>query len=182
VWEWASTYGGEDPDIVLASAGDIPTLEAVAAAWLLRTHVPDLRVRFVNVVDLMKMLPADDHPHGMDAVAFEDLFTPDTQVVFGFHGYARAMHQLVHGQPGAERFHVRGYREEGTTTTPFDMVVLNNVSRYHLCKLALRWARRQPDGADALTAECDRMLALHELYIREHLEDMPEVANWTWTS
>jgi xylulose-5-phosphate/fructose-6-phosphate phosphoketolase len=182
VWKWASTDDGDDPDVVLASAGDVVTLEAVAAAWLLHRHVPDLRVRFVNVVDLMKMLPADDHPHGMDAVAFADLFTPDTHVVFGFHGYARAMHQLVHGQPGAERFHVRGYREEGTTTTPFDMVVRNNVSRYHLCKLALRWARRQTTGTDALIDECDRMLAMHELYIREHLEDMPEVANWTWTS
>jgi xylulose-5-phosphate/fructose-6-phosphate phosphoketolase len=181
VWTWASTFDGDDPDVVLAAAGDAPTLEAVAAAWLLRQHVPDLRVRFVNVVDLMKMLPADQHPHGMDAVAFADLFTEDRHVVFGFHGYARALHQLVHGQPHANRFHVRGFSEEGTTTTPFDMVVRNRVSRYHLCKEALHRARRRLDGADELEAECDRMLSTHELYIREHLEDMPEITNWTWT-
>ena len=117
----------------------------------------------------------------MDASAFADLFTDDRHVVFGFHGYARAMHQLVHGQPHGDRFHVRGFSEEGTTTTPFDMVVRNRVSRYHLCKEALRRARRRPEGADALDDHCDRMLSLHELYIREHLEDLPEVANWTWT-
>ena len=167
--------------MVLACAGDTPTLEAVAAAWLLRRHVPGLRVRFVNVVDLMKMLPANDHPHGMDALAFDDLFTPDRHVVFAFHGYARALHELLHGQPDADRFHVRGYEEEGTTTTPFDMVVRNRVSRYHLCKEAIRRSHVRPAGSDELVVHCDEMLARHGLYVREHLEDLPEIRDWTWT-
>src|SRR5262249_46937196 len=137
VWEWASN-GADDPDVVLACAGDIVTMETVAAAWLLRQRLPDLKVRVVNVVDLMRLFPASDHPHGMDELEFDDLFTPDRDVVFAFHGYARALHELFHGHSNPARFHVRGYREEGTTTTPFDMVVLNNVSRYHLCKQAIR--------------------------------------------
>jgi xylulose-5-phosphate/fructose-6-phosphate phosphoketolase len=180
-WEWASN-GGDDPDVVLACAGDVVTMEAVAAAWLLREHVPDLRVRFVNVVDLLRLLPANDHPHGMDDLEFNDLFTPDCHVVFAFHGYARAVHELLHGRQDADRFHVRGYREEGTTTTPFDMVVLNNVSRYHLCTQAVRRARRRPDGADDLVRHCDEMLARHRTYIGEHMEDMPEVLDWVWTA
>jgi len=180
VWEWAST-GGDDPDVVIGCAGDIPTMEAVAAAWLLRRWVPDLRVRLVNVVDLMRLFPANDHPHGMDALEFNDLFTRDVDVVFAFHGYARALHELIHGHAAPERFHVRGYREEGTTTTPFDMVVLNRVSRYHLCREALRRARRRPDGADALLKHCEEMLAKHEVYVHEHFEDLPEVRDWVWT-
>jgi xylulose-5-phosphate/fructose-6-phosphate phosphoketolase len=180
VWEWAS-HESDDPDIVLACAGDIPTMETVAAAWLLRQRVPDLRVRVVNVVDLMRLFPANDHPHGMDALEFNDLFTPDRHVVFAFHGYARAVHELVHGHRDTDRFHVRGFREEGTTTTPFDMVVLNQVSRYHLCKQAIRRARRRPDGADELVVHCDEMLAKHRFHVREHFEDLPEVRDWTWT-
>ena len=180
VWEWAS-QGSDDPDVVLACAGDIPTMETVAAAWLLRGHVPDLRVRVVNVVDLMRLFPANDHPHGMDALEFNDLFTPDRDVVFAFHGYARALHELVHGHRDTDRFHVRGFREEGTTTTPFDMVVLNKVSRYHLCKQAIRRARRRPDGADQLVLHCDEMLAKHRFHVDEHYEDLPEIRDWTWT-
>jgi xylulose-5-phosphate/fructose-6-phosphate phosphoketolase len=180
IWEWASNEP-DDPDIVLACAGDIPTMEAVAAAWLLRQRLPELRVRVVNVVDLMRLFPSEHHPHGMDALAFNDLFTRDRHVVFAFHGYARALHELVHGHTDADRFHVRGYREEGTTTTPFDMVVLNNVSRYHLCKLAISRARRQPKGSDELTLYCDEMLARHELYVHEMFEDLPEIRDWVWT-
>jgi xylulose-5-phosphate/fructose-6-phosphate phosphoketolase len=181
VWEWASTYGGEDPDVVLACAGDIPTQETVAAAWLLRQHLPELRVRVVNVVDLMRLFPADRHPHGMDGLEFNDYFTSDRDVVFAFHGYARAIHELLHGHTEPERFHVRGFLEQGTTTTPFDMVVLNNMSRYHLAKLAVRRARRRPDRAEQFEHLCDQKLAEHELYVREHLEDMPEVRDWVWT-
>ncbi len=185
-WEWASTHGGEDPDIVLACAGDIVTQETIAAAELLRDHVPDLRVRVVNVVDLMSLLPAQDHPHGMDLLEFNDLFTADRHVIFAFHGYARGVHQLIHGQGDTDRFHVRGYREEGTTTTPFDMVVVNGVSRFHLVQQALRRARRQPDGRPAEGSEhlldlCADKLDEHERHVREHLEDLPEIANWTWT-
>ena len=180
VWEWAST-GADDPDVVLACAGDIVTMETVAAACLLRSMLPELRVRVVNVVDLMRLLPAADHPHGMDALEFNDLFTPDRHVVFAFHGYARAVHALIHGQSDADRFHVRGYMEEGTTTTPFDMVVLNNVSRYHLAKQAIRRARRRPAGADDVVRHCDEMLAKHRVYVSEHFEDLPEVRDWTWS-
>ena len=165
---------------MLACAGDVVTMEAVAAASLLREHCPDMKVRFVNVVDLMTLLPANDHPHGMDQLAFDELFTPDRHVVFAFHGYPREVHFLVHGQGDTERFHVRGYEEEGTTTTPFDMVVLNRVSRYHLCLEALRRSHRRVPGAEALADHCRTMLARHQIYIREHLEDMPEVRDWTW--
>jgi xylulose-5-phosphate/fructose-6-phosphate phosphoketolase len=180
IWEWASNEG-DDPDVVLACAGDIPTMETVAAAWLLRRHVPDLRVRVVNIVDLMRLFPAAAHPHGMDALEFDEMFTPDRDVVFAFHGYARAVHQLIHGHTDTDRFHVRGYLEEGTTTTPFDMVVLNRMSRYHLCLEALRRARRRPAGADELVHHCDEVLARHRLHVGQHFEDLPEVRDWVWT-
>ena len=145
VWDWASTAAaGETPDIVIACAGDVPTQEALAAAELLHEHVPDLRFRFVNVVDLMALLPEADHPHGYTDSQFDDLFTADRHVVFAFHGYPRAVHQLVHGRSNPGRFHVRGFSEQGTTTTPFDMVVLNRMSRFHLAKEVLRRADGPP--------------------------------------
>jgi xylulose-5-phosphate/fructose-6-phosphate phosphoketolase len=179
VWSWAGTDAGRAPDVVLACAGDVPTLETVAAAWWLRRHAPELKVRVVNVVDLMTLFLPDVHPHGMSQDGFVELFTEDAEVVLAFHGYQRAIHQIVHGRPHAGRFHVRGYNEEGTTTTPFDMVVRNGMSRYHLCMEALRRAR--PPRADALTALCEAALARHAQYIREYLEDLPEVRDWTWT-
>ncbi len=165
--------------MVLAAAGDIPTLEIVAAAELLGEGVPDLGVRVVNVVDLMTLFPPDVHPHGLDEARFEQLFGTDLEVVFAFHGYARALHQVVHGRPHPGRFHVRGFSEQGTTTTPFDMVVLNGMSRYHLALEALRRAPRRPAGTAELEAHCHAMLARHQAYVREHLEDMPEVRDWT---
>jgi len=181
IWKWASSAGDGEPDVVLAAAGDVPTLETVAAAWLVRRHVPELRVRVANVVDLMSLFPPDVHPHGMPDERFVAVFTEAKPVVFAFHGYQRAIHQIVHGRPKTERFHVRGYCEEGTTTTPFDMVVMNGMSRYHLCKEALRRSARRPPGADRLLALCDEMLERHARYIREAFEDMPEVRDWTWT-
>jgi xylulose-5-phosphate/fructose-6-phosphate phosphoketolase len=135
----------------------------------------------VNVVDLMALLPPDVHPHGFTEEHFRRLFTDDTDVVFAFHGYPRAVHQLLHGRPSAGRFHVRGFDEQGTTTTPFDMVVLNRMSRYHLALDALRHARRVPQGGEELAAHCRQMLDRHHAYIREHFEDMPEVRNWRWS-
>jgi xylulose-5-phosphate/fructose-6-phosphate phosphoketolase len=129
----------------------------------------------------MRLFPAAEHPHGMDALEFNDVFTPDRHVVFAFHGYARAVHEIVHGQTDTDRFHVFGYREEGTTTTPFDMVVLNEVSRYHLCQQAVRRARRKVNGSDDLVRYCDEMLAQHRLYVEKNLDDMPEVRDWTWS-
>jgi xylulose-5-phosphate/fructose-6-phosphate phosphoketolase len=181
VWRWASSEAGGEPDVVLAAAGDIATMEVVAAAWLLRRHVPALRVRVVNVVDLMTLFPPTVHPHGMDETSFADLFGRDIHVVFAFHGYQRAIHELIHGRPFPERFHVRGFNEEGTTTTPFDMVVRNGMSRYHLCLEALRRAPRTPAGARELQELCAEMLSRHEVYTRQQLEDMPEVRDWAWT-
>ena len=181
IWEWASSCPeGERPDVVLACAGDVPTQEALAAAELLRDHVPDLRVRFVNVVDLMALLPENDHPHGFPDRQFDALFTNDRDVVFAFHGYPRAVHQVIHGRSDPGRFHVRGFSEQGTTTTPFDMVVLNRMSRFHLAQEVLRRASRRVDGWDRLQRLCEERLAEHAAYIVTHLEDMPDVAEWTW--
>jgi xylulose-5-phosphate/fructose-6-phosphate phosphoketolase len=184
VWRWASNDDGAGafaPDVVLAAAGDIPTLEIVAAAGWLRRHIPEMRVRVVNVVDLMTLFPPRAHPHGMEDSAFRELFTEQTDVVFAFHGYQRAIHEILHGRPNADRFHVRGYNEEGTTTTPFDMVVRNGMSRYHLCIEALRRAPRMAPRAPKLIEACETMLARHERHVRAHLEDMPEVSEWTWS-
>jgi xylulose-5-phosphate/fructose-6-phosphate phosphoketolase len=181
IWEWASSCPeGESPDVVLACAGDVPTQEALAAAELLRDYVPDLRVRFVNVVDLMALLPENDHPHGFADRQFDALFTRDRDVVFAFHGYPRAVHQVIHGRSDPGRFHVRGFSEQGTTTTPFDMVVLNRMSRFHLAQEVLRRASRRVDGWDRLQRLCEERLAEHAAYIVTHLEDMPDVAEWTW--
>jgi xylulose-5-phosphate/fructose-6-phosphate phosphoketolase len=179
VWQWAGTDDGSaDPDVVLACAGDVVTMETVAAASILRERLPHLRTRVVNVVDLMSLTRPKDHPHGMDETLFRELFTDSVDVVFAFHGYPGAIHQLVHGRPDADRFRVRGFVEEGTTTTPFDMVVRNRASRYHLVMDAINNARRTPAGASELTAWCRQRLADHERYVVEHLEDLPEIRDW----
>jgi xylulose-5-phosphate/fructose-6-phosphate phosphoketolase len=180
IWHWASNAGEQPPDVVLACAGDIPTQETVAAAAWLREKAPELRVRVVNVVDLMALFAPASHPHGMSEQRFSELFTDDCHVVFAFHGYAGAVHQLIHGRPNQGRFHVRGYREEGTTTTPFDMVVLNQASRFHLVAEALKRARRRPATVDALLRECSAFLERHHAYVREHFEDLPEIKDWVW--
>jgi xylulose-5-phosphate/fructose-6-phosphate phosphoketolase len=179
-WEWASSDGDEEPDVVLACVGDVPTQETLAAAWLLRRHTPELRVRVVNVIDLMVLFPREAHPHGLPEERFVELFGSDDEVVVAFHGYARALHQLLHGRPHPGRFHVRGFNEQGTTTTPFDMVVMNRMSRYDLALEALGRARRAPAGGAELEEHCKAMLARHHDHVREHLEDMPEVRDWTW--
>jgi xylulose-5-phosphate/fructose-6-phosphate phosphoketolase len=150
-----------------------------AAAWL-RKNAPALRVRVVNVVDLMSLAARLEHPHGMTDARFVELFERDTDVIFAFHGYPGAVHQLLHGRPSAHRFHVRGYREEGTTTTPFDMVVVNQMSRFHLCIEALRRAQRPIANAEQLIGECRATLERHRTYIGEHFDDMPEVRDFTW--
>ncbi len=183
VWEWAGNCSAEEqPDIVLACAGDVPTQEALAASEILREHVPDLKVRFVNVVDLMALLPENDHPHGFSDSQFDYIFTAEQHVVFAFHGYPRAVHQVIHGRSKPGRFHVRGFSEQGTTTTPFDMVVLNRMSRYHLAREVLRRASRRPPGWAELQRLCDDRLAEHERYIRENLADLPDIADWTWSA
>jgi xylulose-5-phosphate/fructose-6-phosphate phosphoketolase len=181
IWHWAGNEGEIEPDVVLACAGDVMTMETVAAAWWLRHHIPELKVRVVNVVDLTTLYTPEIHPHGLDDATFIEHFTEDKPVVFAFHGYQRAIHQLIHGRPNPARFHVRGFNEQGTTTTPFDMVVLNQVSRYHLCILALERARRVQHLAPPLIQECNDMLAKHHSYVRMNFEDMPEVRDWVWT-
>jgi len=189
IWAWAGNEPitrsddrrTDEPDIVLACAGDVPTEETLAAAWLLQRYVPELRVRVVNIMDLLVLPPADVHPHGLTDDAFQGLFTADCDVVVAWHGYARTFHQLLHGRPDPARFHVRGYSEQGTTTTPFDMVVLNRMSRFHLALEALHRVSGHFDGAASLVEHCERMLSLHHNYIREHLEDLPEISDWVWT-
>ena len=180
IWGWAGNEGdsGKEPDVVMACAGDIPTMEIVAAAEILKQKLPQLTIRVVNVLDLMSLIRPKDHPHGMDDLRFKELFTDSKDVVFAFHGYPGGIHQLVHGRPDADRFRVRGFIEEGTTTTPFDMVVRNRMSRYHLVMDVINNAKVTPPGASDLKAWCEAQLARHEEYIVEHLEDMPEVRDW----
>ncbi len=180
IWDWAGTagLGDEKPDIVIASAGDVVTQEAVAAAQLLKQNLPALKVRFVNVVDLMTLIRPKDHSHGMSAKSFADTFTEDVDVVFAFHGYPGAIHQVMHGRPDADRIRARGFIEQGTTTTPFDMVVRNRVDRYHLVMDCINNARVKPEGSHELYQYCERMLVKHAEYIVENLEDVPEVREW----
>ncbi|MCI9867295.1 phosphoketolase family protein [Rhizobium skierniewicense] len=180
IWDMYSN-APDEPDVVLACAGDIPTQETIAAAWLLREKAPGLKVRIVNVVDLMRLCPANKHPHGMSDIEFAEIFTTTAPVIFTFHGYPGVIHDLLHGREAHDRFHVRGYLEEGTTTTPFDMVVLNRISRLHLCLDVLRYVPKMlVDGADLLT-HCTDTLAKHHDYIREHFDDLPEIKDWVWT-
>jgi xylulose-5-phosphate/fructose-6-phosphate phosphoketolase len=180
IWDWASVALGDSPDVVLACAGDSATLETLAAASWLRKRAPTVRVRVVNIVDLMTLFTPSAHPHGMTDERFIELFGSDTPVIFAFHGYPGTVHQVLHGRPNAGRFHVRGYIEEGTTTTPFDMVVLNSTSRFHLVIEALRRVVHPPADASRLLDDCRLILKQHSAYVREHLEDMPEIRDFRW--
>ncbi|HUS17808.1 MAG TPA: phosphoketolase, partial [Chloroflexia bacterium] len=180
IWDWASTASGEEPDVVLASAGDVVTMETVAAACWLRHNIPELKVRVVNVVDLMTLFPPAVHPHGMNESDFVNLFTADKHVIFAFHGYARAMHQILHGRANTDRFHVRGFIEQGTTTTPFDMLMLNKVSRYHLVNDVVNNVVKMRERRPGVNDECDRLIAAARAYSLEHLEDPPEIRDWVW--
>ena len=178
-WSWASNDGG-DADVVMACAGDVPTLETLAAVTLLRDYVPDIRIRVVNVVDLMVLQPPTEHPHGLDDRDFDALFTTDRPVIFAFHGYPAMIHKLTYRRHNHGNIHVRGYKEEGTTTTPFDMVVLNNLDRYQLALDAIRRIPRLAGQVEAETARFDTTMQRHKRYIGEHGDDMPEVRDWRW--
>ncbi|MGD0404378.1 MAG: phosphoketolase family protein [Candidatus Acidiferrales bacterium] len=181
IWKFATNDGGGEPDIVLACAGDVPTIEACAASWLLQKYVPGIKVRVVNVVDLTALMSPDDHPHGMDNISFNAMFTPDVDVVFAFHGYRWLIHSMVHGRANEGRFHVRGFNDMGTTTTPFDMVVLNKMSRFHLAIDALKHVGRLRSEASDAIDMFNRKLYEHHAYIRQHFQDMPEIRNWSYT-
>ena len=180
IWEWASNDSGSDPDVVMACAGDVPTLETLAAVALMREHLPDLKVRVVNVVDLMRLQPPSEHPHGLSDRDFDGIFTADRPVIFAFHGYPWLIHRLTYRRTNHENIHVRGYKEEGTTTTPFDMVVLNDLDRFHLVMDVID---RVPKLGSRLAHLKQRMAGArveHRQYIEEHGDDMPEVRDWKW--
>lgn len=181
-WEWASNCGADEPDVVIASAGDVPTMEALAAVMILREHFPAMRMRFVNVVDLMALQAPSQHPHGMDDAAFDAIFTTDKPVIFAFHGYPALIHRLTYRRRNHDNFHVHGFQEEGTTTTPFDMAVLNELDRFHLAKAAVDRVDSLADRRGAFADFVSAKLASHNAYTRQHGEDMPEIRNWSWTS
>jgi xylulose-5-phosphate/fructose-6-phosphate phosphoketolase len=180
IWDWAGNEDGADPDVVLACAGDVPTMEALAAAALLREHLPDLRVRLVNVVDLMKLQPPSEHPNGLPDAEFDGLFTTDKPVIFAYHGYPWLLHRLMYRRTNHANIHVRGYKEEGTTTTPFDMVMMNDLDRFHLVMDVID---RVPDLRQRAASVRQRMVDMRMRardYTRSRGEDVPEIAEWTW--
>lgn len=180
-WDWAGTVSeDEEPDIVMACAGDVPTLETLAAVDLLRRALPGLKLRVINVVDLMTLQSEYQHPHGLTDAHFDRLFTRDKPVIFAYHGYPYLIHRLAYKRHNHDNLHVHGYQEEGTTTTPFDMAVLNGIDRFHLALAALEWLADDGAHAKALKANLHARLTAHQAYIRDHGEDMPEIRDWTW--
>jgi xylulose-5-phosphate/fructose-6-phosphate phosphoketolase len=180
VWQWASNDNGQTPDVVMACCGDVPTLETLAAVSILRAQLPEIRIRVVNVVDLMKLQPRSAHPHGLNDLEFDALFTTATPVIFAFHGYPALIHRLTYRRTNHDNIHVRGYNEEGTITTPFDMTVLNELDRFHLVISAIDRMPRTDDRGLRLQAQMRDKLREHYRFIRQHGEDMPEVRDWVW--
>ncbi len=180
IWDWAGTEDGLEPDIVMACAGDVPTMETLAAVDLLRQALPHLRMRVVNVVDLMVLQSQQHHPHGIADDQFDGIFTTNRPVIFAYHGYPYLIHRLVYKRTNHPNFHVHGFIEQGTTTTPFDMTVLNELDRFHLAIGAIKRLPLSNDVAAPLIAGFEEKLALHKSYVREHGEDMPEIRDWKW--
>ena len=180
IWDWASNDQGQEPDLVMACCGDTPTLEALAAVTILRQHLPELKVRFINVVDLMKMESHENHPHGLTDDEFDALFTKDKPLVFAFHGYPKLIHELTHGRHNEQNFFVHGYLEEGTITTAFDMRVQNHIDRFSLVKEALKHLPQLGNKAGHLTQQMNDLLVKHKNYIAEYGQDIPEVLEWEW--
>jgi xylulose-5-phosphate/fructose-6-phosphate phosphoketolase len=180
IWEWASNDLDQAPDVVMACCGDVPTLETLAAVAIMRARLPALRIRVVNVVDLMKLQPQSEHPHGLGETEFDQLFTCDRPVIFAFHAYPWLIHRLTYRRRNHDNLHVRGYKEEGTITTPFDMTVLNELDRYHLVMDAIDRLPQTGEPGVYLKQELKRKLIEHRQYINEHGEDMPEIRHWKW--
>jgi len=180
IWQWASDEG--EPDVVMACCGDVPTLETLAAVMLLREEVPDIKIRVVNVVDLMTLQPSSEHPHGLSDEEYDLAFTADKPVIFAFHGYPWCVHRLTYRRHGHDNLHVRGYKEEGTTTTPFDMCVMNNLDRYQLTQDAILRIPRLAHLADAARQRYSEQIQKHRLYVAENGQDLPEIRNWKWAA
>jgi xylulose-5-phosphate/fructose-6-phosphate phosphoketolase len=182
VWQWASNDQGAEPDVVMACCGDVPTLETLAAVDLLRKHLPDLKIRVVNVVDLMTLQPASEHPHGFSDEAFDAVFTKDKPIIFAFHGYPWLIHRLTYRRTNHDNLHVRGYKEEGTTTTPFDMTVMNDLDRFHLAGDVVARVPGLASKAEHIKLALRNHLIEHKLYVARYGIDMPEIRNWQWPS
>jgi len=182
IWQWASNDQGFTPDVVMACCGDVPTLETLAAVSILRRHLPDLKIRVVNVVDLMKLQPKDEHPHGLNDMDFDDLFTKDRPVIFAFHAYPWLIHRLTYRRTNHDNIHVRGYKEEGTITTPFDMTVLNELDRFHLVMDTIDHLPQIGAKGIYLKQQLKDKLIEHRQYIDKNGEDMPEIRNWKWSN
>ncbi len=180
IWKWASNDEGEEPDVVMACAGDVPTLEILAAVTILREEFPQLKIRVVNVVDLMKLQPKSEHPHGLNDADFDTLFTKDKPVIFAFHAYPWLIHRLTYRRTNHANIHVRGYKEEGTITTPFDMTVLNQMDRFTLVMDTIDRLPQLKDRGAYLKQEMENKLVEHKNYIRKNGLDLPEVRNWKW--
>ncbi|MCC9654851.1 phosphoketolase family protein [Rhodopirellula halodulae] len=180
IWEWASNDMGSEPDVVMACCGDVPTLETLAAVDLLRTHLPDLKVRVINIVNLMKLQPQSEHPHGLSDHDFDALFTKDKPIIFAFHGYPWLIHRLTYRRTNHKNLHVRGYKEEGTTTTPFDMVVMNELDRFHLCEDVIDRLPQLGARAAYFKQRLHDKLIDHKRYVEKYGDDMPEISGWAW--
>jgi xylulose-5-phosphate/fructose-6-phosphate phosphoketolase len=181
IWEWASTDGGTEPDVVMACCGDVPTAETLAAVEILRKHFPDLKIRVINVVDLMRLQPASEHPHGLSDKDFDILFTKNKPIIFAFHGYPWLIHRLAYRRTNHSNLHVRGYKEEGTTTTPFDMVVRNDLDRFHLAMDVIDRVEQLGPSAAYLKQALFEMLVEHKRYIARYGQDLPQIRDWKWT-
>jgi xylulose-5-phosphate/fructose-6-phosphate phosphoketolase len=180
IWECFSNEGEQEPDVVLGCCGDVPTLESVAASAILREHLPELKVRLVNVVDLMRLEPDSEHPHGLPDAEFDALFTTERPVIFAYHGYPWLIHRLTYRRTNHDNIHVRGYKEEGTTTTPFDMVMLNDLDRFHLVMDVIDRVPGLAERAGQLRQDMADERLRHRAYTREHGEDPPDVTDWCW--
>ena len=180
IWPWASNDEGSEPDIVMACCGDTPTIEVLAATSILREFYKDLKIRVVNVVDLMRLQSKSKHPHGLSDSEYDAIFTKDKPIIFAFHGYPNLIHELTYNRHNKD-LHVRGYEEEGTITTAFDMRVQNRIDRYHLVLLALEHLSKLGNTKAVLYQYCQDKLVEHKEYIRTYGEDMPDIKNWKWT-